>query len=201
MAGRTETTHKSENRAHALILAAAHLLAEKGFEGLRLWEVAELVGINHSTLHHYFPTKEALIQAVVLHITQSLAETATPAKGTPPEQLHMHLQALLHRTRQEPELFMALHEIGLRAQRDPAIRATAMLREEDWRMFLVNTLQEGIQQGSWPQDLDVEAVSFAIMALMKSISALPPQGAEQAVQQLERWLIPTPATPERKSNR
>ncbi|GCE29380.1 hypothetical protein KDA_48640 [Dictyobacter alpinus] len=189
MADKNETTHRSENRTHALILAASHLLAEKGFEGLRLWEVAEQVGINHSTLHHYFPTKEALVQAVVLYITQRLAETATPTGGTPPDQLRVHLHELLRRTQAEPELFAALHEIGLRAQRDPGIRATAELREEEWYMFLVNTLQEGIKQGMWPEDLDAQAVAFAIMALMKSISVLPPGGAEQAVQQLERWLM------------
>ena len=201
MKDKNAVTRRSENRTQALILAAYHLLAEKGFEGLRLWEVAEQVGINHSTLHHYFPTKEALVQAVVLYITQHLAETAIPTGGTPPEQLHEHLHKLLHHIQQEPELFVALNEIGLRAQRDPAIRTTARLREEEWRMFLVNTLQEGIKQGMWPEDLDSQAVSFAIMALMKSISVLPPQGAEQAVQQLERWLMGTAVKEERKSDR
>ena len=31
------------------------LIVEKGFEGLRVREVAEHAGIHHATLLHYFP--------------------------------------------------------------------------------------------------------------------------------------------------
>jgi AcrR family transcriptional regulator len=200
MASKNETTPKGEARMYALILAASHLLAEKGFEGLRLWEVAEQVGINHSTLHHYFPTKEALVQAIVLSLTQRLAEAATPTGGTPLDQLHSHLHALLLLTQREPELFTALNEIGLRAKRDPAIRATAELREEAWHGFLVSTLQEGIKQGIWPQDLDAQAAAFAIRAVMHSINVMPPEGAKLAIQQLERWLMGGYIKEERESS-
>lgn len=185
----SENMHRGEKRSLALIRAAYHTIAEKGFEGLRLREVAEQVGINHATLHHYFPTKEALVQAVVLYVTQRLGETSVSTAGTPLDQLRSHLHLLKVRMQEEPALFVALNEIEQRAQRDPAIRVVTQARTEAWHTFLVSVLKAGIEQGDWPEDLDAEAVAFAIIALMNSISVrLPPKGAEQAMQQLERWL-------------
>lgn len=65
---------------------AAHALtAEKGFEGLRVREVAARVGVNNATLHYYFPTKEALIGAVVDAIARELGRVpgGSPAAPSP----------------------------------------------------------------------------------------------------------------------
>jgi hypothetical protein len=100
------------------------------------------------------------------------------------------LRNLRPRMREEPALFVALSEIGLRAQRDPAIHVAVQERVEAWHAFLVGILTAGIKQGSWPEELDVEAVASAIIALVQSVSLhsrLLPHGAEQAVKQLERW--------------
>ena len=191
MTNKSEVTHRSQDRSHALILAAYHCIAEKGFEGLRVREVAAQVGMNPATLHHYFPTKEALVQAVVLYVTQRLAQTTAVTSGPPVDRLRSHLRLLQQRMQEEPDLFIALSEIGLRAQRDPAIRTTAQQRVESWHTFLVSILEAGIKQGNWPEDLDAEAVASAIIALIQSVSlnvTLLPNRVEQAMKQLEHWL-------------
>jgi AcrR family transcriptional regulator len=188
---KSEITHRSESRSQALILAAYHCIAEKGFEGLRLREVAAQVGLNHATLHHYFPTKEALVQEVVVYVTQRLAQTTGTVEGTPLDQLRSHLRKLKLRMEEEPDLFIALSEIELRARRDPAIRATAQQRVEAWHRFLVSILEAGVKQGNWPEDLDAETVASAIIALIQSVSlnaTLLPHRVEQAMKQLEHWL-------------
>jgi len=55
---------KSNERRRAIVRAAYQTLAEKGFEGLRMREIAKRAGIDHSTLHYYFSGKEALIDGV-----------------------------------------------------------------------------------------------------------------------------------------
>lgn len=192
MADKSEITPKGEERVQALILAAYHSIAEKGFEGLRLRDVAQQVGLNHATLHHYFPTKEAMVQAVVLYVTQRLAQTATFTGETPMEQLRAHLYALQQCMQDEPALFVVLSEVGLRAQRDPAIRALVQQQTEGWHALLTGILEAGIRHGDWPQDLDAEATASAIIALTQSFNLinakLLPIRAEQAMKQLERWL-------------
>ncbi|WP_165423333.1 TetR/AcrR family transcriptional regulator [Ktedonosporobacter rubrisoli] len=190
---KSEATRKSENRAQALVLAAYNCIAEKGFEGLRLREIAEQVGINHATLHHYFPTKEALIQAVVLYATQRLAQTVGASEGAPAEQLRAHFKLIRQQMQEEPSLFIVLTEVGMRAQRDPAIRAIASQQAERWHAFFVKILKAGIEQGDWSADLDAEAAASTIVAVIQSITLINTKLSsvrmEQALQQLERWLV------------
>ncbi|MFI6595527.1 TetR/AcrR family transcriptional regulator [Nonomuraea sp. NPDC050536] len=113
------------DRRQELIEAAFRCLAVKGFEGLRLREVAREVGIDHSTLHHHFPTKNDLIAAVVQYTTRQLH-----APGTT---LGDYLDMLAVAMREQPELFVVLREIDLRSLRDPEIRATVEQVEEGWR--------------------------------------------------------------------
>jgi AcrR family transcriptional regulator len=149
--------------------------------------------MNHATLHHYFPTKEALVQAVVLYATQRLAQTVVSLEGAPVDRLRSHFRLLRQRTQEEPALFIVLTEVGLRAQRDPAIRAIVQPQAEGWHAFLVSILQAGICLGNWPEDLDAEAVASAIIAVVQSISLmntkLSPSRTEQAMKQLECWLM------------
>jgi len=191
MTNKSEAIHRSEDRSQALVLAAYHCIVEKGFEGLRVRDVAAQVGINPATLHYYFPTKEALVHGVVLYVTQRLAQTAATSEGSPKEQLRTHLHKLLLIMQAEPALFIALSELKLRALRDPTIRASGQQQVESWYEFLINILQNGIKQGQWPDDLDPEAVAAAIIALVQSVSlniTLLPNRVEQTMKQIGRWL-------------
>jgi len=81
--------------------------------------VARQAGINGATLHYYFPTKEDLIQAVAEYTIERLRATmmSLGGSGSPAEKIHAHLTALFHLMHAEPEIFVVLTEISLRAQR------------------------------------------------------------------------------------
>src|SRR6266702_1849806 len=96
----------SDDRRQALILVAYHSLAEKGFEGLRTREVAAQVGIHSATLHHYFPTKEALILEVVDYAVQRLIQATISSHRSAREQLASYLEGFAHQMEEEPILFL-----------------------------------------------------------------------------------------------
>ena len=81
------------DRRERLVAAAFERVAEIGFEGLRLRQVAEQAGIDHSTLHHYFATKQDLVAAVAEFTTRQFWSTA-PTATEPTAALVEHLQAL-----------------------------------------------------------------------------------------------------------
>ena len=74
-----------EDPVAAIREAAAALFADKGYDGTSLQDVAGTVGITKAGLYHYFPTKQALYQSIVLATLQDLrreVETAVAAADT-----------------------------------------------------------------------------------------------------------------------
>ncbi|WP_030777944.1 TetR/AcrR family transcriptional regulator [Streptomyces sp. NRRL S-920] len=56
---------RGEERRAEILRAALEVIAERGYRGASLGAVAERVGLTQQGLLHYFPTKEALLVAVL----------------------------------------------------------------------------------------------------------------------------------------
>ncbi|MGB4061828.1 MAG: TetR/AcrR family transcriptional regulator [Burkholderiaceae bacterium] len=69
-------------REDAIVLAVNRLLAEKGFEGMTVDEVAAEVGVAKASLYKHFPSKEHLAAAAMVRILQrTLDHMATLPAG------------------------------------------------------------------------------------------------------------------------
>ncbi|NLF50035.1 MAG: TetR/AcrR family transcriptional regulator [Leptolinea sp.] len=178
------------DRHNQLVKAACDLIAEKGFEGLRVRDVASLVQINPATVYHYFPTKEALIDAVVDYVFERLGILATESPGTPRDQFHAYLTRLYRQMRDEPGMFTVFAEIQLRAGRTAASQKYLDL-ETMWHKKLVALLQAGIRQGYWPNYLEPEQVATTILLTLNGAAmqaSINPRSIGESIGQLERWL-------------
>jgi AcrR family transcriptional regulator len=187
-----------DERRRALVEAACELIVEKGFEGLRVRDIAARVGINHATLHYHFPTKEDLIRAVL----DRLIEQVNGSKSEPPchgpecgplrDRLAQHFDEVLGLMDTRPELFIALSELHLRGQRDPAISAILRERDAGWHDFLCAELRDGVTDGSVRPDIDIEAAAQMVMTLFKGMAFRMQQSdvdPRRMVRQLEGWLF------------
>jgi AcrR family transcriptional regulator len=56
---------RSEERRAEIVRAALEVIAERGYRGASLAAVAERVGLTQQGLLHHFPTKDALLVAVL----------------------------------------------------------------------------------------------------------------------------------------
>jgi AcrR family transcriptional regulator len=61
---RTQAEDYGEKRA-AIVEEAARLFAAKGFDGASLADLAEACGMSKSLFYHYYPSKEAILHAVM----------------------------------------------------------------------------------------------------------------------------------------
>jgi AcrR family transcriptional regulator len=170
------------DRRQALIGAAFSSIVEHGFEGLRLRPVAEAAGIDHSTLHHYFATKNDLIAAVLEHVTSQLEGTMSPELA-PADRLRHHVRSIGRLVSERPELFTVLRELDLRAQRDEATRRAIDQDVQGWRDALADLFEEGIRLGSWATDLDVEASVELVIATLRGLRLHSPT-SQAVVEQL-----------------
>lgn len=170
------------DRRQVLVQAAFRAIAERGFEGLRLRPIAQAAGIDHSTLHHYFPTKADLIAAVLGYVTGQF-EATMRCDLEPCGRLRHHLESIAVAVVRRPELFIVLEELELRARRDASIAVTIAQDERGWRHALSRLFTEGVEQGSWTAALDVDASVELVIATIKGIR-LRPDVAGSVVAQL-----------------
>ena len=189
-AEQTRKPRSGGERRQALVDAAFGCISEKGFEGLRLRDVASEVGIDHSTLHYHFPTKEDLVAGVVEYATQQFW-TTMPVEGGPAGKLHYHLVVLGRMVEERPALFTVLGELDLRAKRDAAVRSIIDRHEEGWRTALTEVLWHGAKEMVVAEGLDTAAGVELIIAAVKGVS-LNPDSAGDVLHQLERLLVRQP---------
>jgi len=183
---------RAADRRHALVAAAFGRIARDGFEGLRTRDIAADVGVNIATLHYYFPTKEALIRAVIGHAMHRFTATM-PAEGSPGEQLHTHLRTLGRLLKEDHELWAVMGELVLRAPRDPHLEHIVRETDEFWHRKLSELIRRAAAAGEIDPTLEVDDTAALIVVALKgvslpSVAGFQPQRADQIIRQLERLL-------------
>jgi TetR/AcrR family transcriptional regulator, regulator of cefoperazone and chloramphenicol sensitivity len=188
-----QSASTDEQRAR-LVQSAYQLIAEKGMAGLRIRDVASRIGLNHATLLYYFPTKEALIQAVVTFCIRQLqvlqAPRATPSLTAGEHLRQRYLDDLAYQLREAPELFLVLDELLLYSRRDTAIHSILSEAVTNWQHSMESLIQEEIIAGRFRQDLDARSASLTLMAFCQGIGLLlqtRPRDIDGILAQFARW--------------
>jgi AcrR family transcriptional regulator len=172
----------ADTRREQLVMAAYSVIAEVGLEGLRTRMVAGRAGVNISTLHYYFATKEILLAAVVEFAREYFAglqrEILLHPQMSADRTLAWMLEAQdLRRNEAPPALYQVLQELAMRARRDSAIAEALTKMHVDWDRRVEELLRRGVLEGVFRDDLMPELVaplvtSFLIGAQVKlSINA------------------------------
>jgi TetR/AcrR family transcriptional repressor of nem operon len=129
-------------RRAEIVCAAFQQIATVGFEGLRLRQIAAEVGVDQSTLHHHFPTKQHIVAAVAEYAIGQFASTP-PADTLRGYLDHMRTIALTR-----PEVFLVTVELQLRARRDPEVRAVLARHGMAYRDWLCDLLGDASTPGA-----------------------------------------------------
>ncbi|WP_438007598.1 TetR/AcrR family transcriptional regulator [Sorangium sp. So ce321] len=204
-AGKASSTELGAARRRDLLEAAYTLIAEKGLEGLRTRDIAARAGVNISTLHYYFGTKDALLAAIVAHVTGKFGEAQRrPAGPSPAGQadalapVRAHLESAWRSFQDNPHLATVLQELSLRAQRDPAARAAFRAAHKEWNLAVEHLVRQGARAGQLRSDLDPRAAALAITSFI--IGAMTQLGVDagafdfhHVAGELDRWLAPAPS--------
>jgi TetR/AcrR family transcriptional repressor of nem operon len=172
-------------RRDQLVRAAFDQVAEGGFEGLRLRQVAEDVGIDHSTLHYHFATKQDLIGAVAEYATRQFWVLGDSVPDDPAVAMRAHLAGLRQLIDARPELLVVTVELDLRARRDPVVAVALDQQQAGWREVLMTMLARGNAEGVWA--VDAVACAELVIAAVKGVR-LAPELAGPVFAQLEQLL-------------
>jgi TetR/AcrR family transcriptional regulator, regulator of cefoperazone and chloramphenicol sensitivity len=188
-------------RQHAIVVAAFEILTERGFEGLRIRDVATRVGINNATLHYYFPAKEDLIRAVFAFTSESFLSDQAPDKDEPDatdegrRALRREFRNSRHWRTKRPELLTVSREFALRALRHKDLRLMLEERNRLWRGRIETFIAKGIDDGVFRSDLDLAACATLVMSFLWGAAPfldIDFEDFDRACAEFERLLLANP---------
>lgn len=180
------------DRRRALVAAAYRRIASDGFEGLRTRDIASDVGVNIATLHYYFPTKEALIRAVIGHAISRFHDTM-PGQGSAVDQLRGHLHALVQLLKNDQELWAVMGELAVRAPRDPELGQIFRQTDGFWHRTLRELIEQAMQHGAIAPALDADDMASLMIVAIKGLSlptvaGFQPEAADRIFELFEHLL-------------
>jgi AcrR family transcriptional regulator len=170
----------ARNRAR-LLDAAAEVFSEHGLQGT-VEDVARMAGVGMGTLYRRFPTKEALIDELVVEILEDVLRDARDAQDAPDglglqrflvalgerqSHRHGHLPRIWNSERHAEPTRAIQQQIGVllaEAQRHGRVRADAVPADifaVIWSLRGVNESTRGVAPDAWRRHLDIILAGLA----------------------------------------
>lgn len=135
------------NKRELILKTAKAYIQREGSKSLSFKTLAKELGISHPTIHHYFPTKTELCQAVLNQYHQDfLAYLEWVQKGSEHEQEQMNKFLNLFESTFEDSTKVCLCsvfalEIEKMDKKEQALLKNLILDMENWLYFLIQTGQ------------------------------------------------------------
>jgi AcrR family transcriptional regulator len=166
-ARKVASQERSRATVDALVEATARILVREGFDKASTNRIAEVAGVSVGSLYQYFPSKEALVAAVIERHQQELLQTVRgeleEAFAQPVEQAVRKIIAVAIKShRFDPKLHRVLAE---QIPRVGKLKDVEVFSRENFALF--RTYLEGRRE-----ELRVDDLELASFVCVTSIEAL-----------------------------
>jgi AcrR family transcriptional regulator len=158
-------------RQDRILDAAYELFASRGVRTTTIATIADQVGLSEAGLLHHFPSKDALLLAVLERVDTSYIETEVWIRegGGGLESLR-RLAATAHLLADRPELTRLRVMVAAESLvQDGPIRRQTEQRTDIIRRALAGLVAKAIDDGEIRDDVDPAAVALQIVAFMEGI--------------------------------
>ena len=159
--------HADGQRTRRAILdAALKLFADKGYFGTTLRDIAAAVGIRDSALYNYFPSKEALFEALICADQESKAERVSAVADDTIIDVRLSLTRLACLTLEhfstvpQQQLFRILMSDGIRLAKDGRINLFERMSSGQARLHKL--MRQLVREG-WLRTADPHLLAMEFM--------------------------------------
>lgn len=147
---------RDERIDHEITSAALLVLADTGFAGFSIAEVAARAGVAKTTVYRRFPTRDDLLAEALERLNDDLPPP--PSTGSVRDQLVEALDGIRRRTPDSTRGRILMHVVGEGA-REPRLAELVHDRVlAPRRRILSDIIERGMASGELRADLDVTAV-------------------------------------------
>ena len=148
---RTRAEIAAETR-EAILNAACEIIAEEGFEKIRMRMVAERAGVSTAALHYHFDNREKLFAEAMRFSFEHTGRDVYQARSesdTATKRLARIISASLPTTESLRREWAMYQELWCRANREPESRALAIELNRAQESWIEETLADGIASGEF----------------------------------------------------
>jgi len=145
-----------------LLVSAARLFRQKGFEATTVREIAKAAGMLPGSLHYRYPTKAALLLALMrkgVEADLACVRSAIAESRDPVERLHLALRARLRFLLSRDAALVVLYD--WRSLKGRAREEMIRLRNR-YEAFWAGMLHEAAGAGRLRRDIDLRMVRFLL---------------------------------------
>jgi len=163
---------KGGNARDRILEAACEAIAADGIDDVRIARVAMRAGASTALVHHYFSTREELLEQALMHSYEIAAEDrfGEPVNpdATATERIRVMIDECLPLPGMQQNEWTLWVELWLRATRDPALQPMAVRLYENYREWMLEVIRFGVRSGEFTTD-DPEASADVAMGLLDGL--------------------------------
>jgi AcrR family transcriptional regulator len=161
---------KAPSAPERILEAACDLIAAEGIDEVRIARVAQRAGASTALVHHYFSTREELLEQALIHSFEEAGDErfrqSPDAEETATEALARGLAQSLPFPGSQQREWVLWVELWLRAVREPALRPVAARLYGRYRDWMAGLIRAGVDSGEFRADADPEGLADLAMALL-----------------------------------
>jgi AcrR family transcriptional regulator len=156
-----------KSKRNAILRCFTEMVAERGYDGVSVREVAEALSISKGTILHHFGSKEAILEeANSGYMRRRLAEARDylPDMNDPVDELQAFICQLMLAQQDDRAATVAFSREMVRSASEPTMADVRQLREE-FSAILVDILERGIKSGAFT-DVDAQLSALQIFGMI-----------------------------------
>src|ERR1700712_1802631 len=165
---RPRLTPKGARTRARIVEEAAALIHERGVAGTTLEDVKVAAEVSASQMYHYFPDKNALVQAVIDYQADTIVKHNRQALGSPKGVEAWRKMVVTGVRSAQGKGGCALGSLGGQlAENDPEARALIAAGFDQWAAAISDGLRSLHEDGKIPSDIDPDDLATTLLATLQ----------------------------------
>ncbi|MFD3419090.1 TetR family transcriptional regulator C-terminal domain-containing protein [Streptomyces decoyicus] len=155
-----------------IVRETVRLIAEHGFHGVRVADIAAACGTSPAAVHYHFPGRDELLEAAVRWCMDEDTERRAAGLAAAPDARAelLHLIALqTPRTEQQRRQWLVWLDLWAQAARSTAVGRLHEHYYRQWRTTVADVVRRGVDQGVF-RAVDPEFAALRLTALIDGLA-------------------------------
>jgi len=169
----TDAAPELQSAPQRILEAACDLIAAEGIDEVRIARVATRAGASTALVHHYFSTREELLEQALIHSFEQAGDERfqkpVDVKESATQALARGVGECLPLPGTQERDWVLWVELWLRGAREPALRPVAARLYGRYREWMADLIRAGVASGEFRADVDVEQLADVAMALVDGV--------------------------------